>query len=231
MKLRMLTGVASAAALVVALTGCEAGPASGSGADIVDDDTSDLADEEEVEEASEAEDEPEPDEAAQEEEEPAVEEEDDEDAGEEAELGTRDNPLELGTRIAMGDWTLAVTDVTLDATDAVMAENEFNDPPADGRQFVMFHVEAIYEGEDSGTAWLDFSWGIVGSQGNTFATGMDDYCGVIPEPLDDTGETFPGGSVDGNVCISVPSDQVDGATIRIEDTFSFEDTRAFYAVD
>jgi hypothetical protein len=131
----------------------------------------------------------------------------------------------------MGEWTRAATVVTLDATDEVLAENQFNDPPVDGRQFVMFNVDAAYEGDESGTAWLDFSWAIVGAAGNTFGTGMDDYCGVIPDPLDDTGETFPGGNVSGNVCVSVDADQVEDATIRIEESFSFDDTRAFYALN
>jgi len=39
---------------------------------------------------------------------------------------------------------------------------------------------------------------------------LGDYCGVMPDSLDDTGETFPGGGVSGNVCVSVESDQVEG---------------------
>ena len=124
-----------------------------------------------------------------------------------------------------------MTEVTLDATEQVMAKNEFNDPPVEGRQFVLFTVDATYEGEESGTAWLDFSWAIVGAAGNTFGTAMDDYCGVIPNSLDDTGETYPGGNVSGNVCVSAESSQVEGATIRIEEALSFDDTRAFYALD
>ncbi len=156
---------------------------------------------------------------------------DGDETGDDAALGTRDNPLEVGTRIEMGEWDLAVSEVQFDATDAVLEENQFNDPPVDGRQFVLIAVDATYEGDESGTAWLDFSWAVVGSQGNAFGTGTDDYCGVIPDSLDDTGETFPGGSVSGNVCVSVESDQVEGATIRIEESLSFDDTRAFYALD
>ena len=221
---------AFSAALLAA--GCAPGPADGSGASVVEDTDGDAT---EVEGTGDAVSEDvDTEEAASESEgrdEPAVEEEEGAADTDELALGTRDNPLPVGTRIEMGDWTLAVTEVTLDATEQVMAENEFNDPPVEGRQFVLFEVEATYEGEESGTAWLDFSWAIVGSAGNTFGTGMDDYCGVIPNPLDDTGETFPGGNVAGNVCVSVDSDQVDGATIRIEETFSFDDTRAFYALD
>ena len=213
---------------------CGGGPASGSGASIVEDDpaeveATDPADDAEADPDGATED---TDDGAKETDRSsdATEEEATADADEEA-LGTRDNPLPVGTRIEMGDWTLAVTEVTLDAAEQVMAENQFNDPPVEGRQFVLFSVGATYEGEDSGMAFVDFSWAVVGSAGNTFGTAMEDYCGVIPDSLDGTGETYPGGNVSGNVCVSVASDQVDGATIRIEETFSFDDTRAFYALN
>jgi hypothetical protein len=223
MRIRQLAPIALA---IVVLTGCDAS-ADGSGATIVE--TEDAAAEtESTDDADEAE----ADEAEADEAEADEAEADEAEVTEEPEaLGTRDNPLPLGTRIEMGDWTLTVSEVTLDATDLVMAENEFNDPPVDGRQFVMFKVDASYEGDDSGTAWLDFDWAIVGSAGNTFGgASMDDYCGVYPDPLDETGETFPGGSVSGNVCISAESDQVEGGTLRIEESFSFDDTRAFFSL-
>lgn len=183
------------------------GPADGSGATVIDDETF-------ATESAEAESAEEPD-----------------DTGDETALGTRTNPLAVGTTIELGGWELSVTEVTLDATDDVLAHNQFNDEPADGRQFLMFWVEATYEGDESGNPWLDFSWAIVGGGGNTFSSGSDDYCGSIPNSLGDQGETYPGGSVDGNVCIAVASDQIDGATIRVEETFSFDDTRAFFTVN
>ena len=214
------TWVLAAAGAAIMLAACDV-PADGSGASVV----------EEGEPVADEAAEPEADEAAEAEADEAAETEADEaPTGDDAALGTRDNPLAIGTRIEMGDWTLAVTEVTLDAIDMVMDENQFNDPPVEGRQFVMFAVDAIYEGDDSGTAWLDFSWAIVGSGGNTFGTGMDDSCGVVPDSLDDTGETYPDGSVSGNVCISVESDQIEGGTIRIEEFLSFDDTRAFYSL-
>ena len=213
------TWVLAAAGAAIMLAACDAAPADGSGASVVEE-SEPVADE-----AAEAEtdEEAEPDEA----DEGETDREAEVDEADEAALGTRDNPLAIGTRIEMGDWTLTVTDVTVDAAEQVMAENQFNDPPEEGHQFVMFNVDATYEGEESGTAWLDFSWAIVGSEGNTFS----DRCGVIPDSLNDTGETFPGGSVSGNVCFSAASDQIEGGTLRIEELFSFDDTRAFYALD
>lgn len=197
----------TAVTLLVAACG---GPADGSGATVIENDTA-------TEPASS--------------ETPARSAEPTEQPSDDAALGTRTNPLALGVAIELGGWSLTVTDVTADATEQVLAENQFNDNPVDGRQFLMFHVEATYEGDDSGNPWLDFSWAIVGGGGNTYAIGSDDSCGVVPNPLRDQGETYPGGSVAGNVCFSVESDQIDGATIRVEESFSFDDTRAFFAIN
>lgn len=212
------TTILFAGTTLVLLTACEGAPASGPGADVVDEAASDNASSDDASEADETSDN---DEASG---------DDEAETDGDAAVGTRENPLELGTTIEMGDWTVTVTDVTLDATDTVLAENQFNESPVDGRQFVMFNVDATYEGDDSGTAWVDLSWAVVGADGNTFGTSTDDYCGVIPDSLQDTGETFPGGEVSGNVCVSVESDQIDGATIRVDDSFSMEDSRAFFAL-
>ena len=206
-RLMMLVAVAVAGML----SACDSGPADGSGADVVDGDRGDR-DDAEVQ----------PQEAA-----------DPEPAGEPAgaEPGTRTNPVPVGTTVQMGDWDLAVVDVTRDATAQVLEENQFNEEPADDHQFVMFEVEATYAGDDSGDPWLDFSWAVVGSEGNTFSDSGGDYCGTIPDPLDSTGETFPGGNVAGNVCASVASDQVEGGTIRVEEMLSLDDTRVFFAIE
>src|SRR5699024_11851382 len=39
-----------------------------------------------------------------------------------ADEGTRDNPYSIGTTISRDEWGMTVTDVTLDATDEVLAE-------------------------------------------------------------------------------------------------------------
>jgi hypothetical protein len=136
--------------------------------------------------------------------------------------GSRDNPFPLGTVFQVGDWSVSVNSVDLDAWPEVSEENQFNDPPAAGRQFVMFNAATTYDGTDTGNPSFDLSWAIVGSLGNTFGSSMDDYCGVIPDGLDDQGELFPGATADGNVCVSADSDQLDGATIQVEQFFADE---------
>lgn len=143
-------------------------------------------------------------------------------------LGTRDNPAPIGATAGIGEWDVTITEVDRDGAAAVLAENQFNDGPEDGRSFVLWAIDAVYNGEDSGTAWIDLNWKIVGAAGNSFGSGMDDYCGVIPNSLNDKGETFPGGTVSGNVCVSADTDQLDGGTILVEELFG--GSRTFFAI-
>lgn len=146
-------------------------------------------------------------------------------------LGTRSNPLPVGQTARVGDWEITVTGSNTDAADEVEAENEFNEPPAEGRQFVLVGLRATYVGDDSGSFIGDLIYQYVGAGGNTFGGGAtEDYCGVIPNDIEQTGETFPGATVEGNLCFSVPVDQIEGGSMIIEG-FTFEDTeRTFFRI-
>lgn len=144
-----------------------------------------------------------------------------------AEAGTRENPVPIGTSRIVGDWNVTVNSVDFDAAEVVAAENQFNDPPAEGHVFVMLGVSATYAGTESGTFWIDTSGKILGADGNTF----DDTCGVIPDSLTDAGETFNGATIAGNLCYSVEAAQVDDGLFILEESFSLgEDNRAFFAL-
>lgn len=167
-------------------------------------------------------------EAAEEEE--SAEEGTSEDSGGEAD-GSRENPYAVGDTISLTDWDITVNSVNPDAAEEVMAENQFNEPPAEGRQFVLVNLDATYTGDDASNFWVDITTKVLGSEGNTFGGEMDDSCGTIPGDLFNAGEQFPGSTETGNVCVSVPAEQLDGALLLVEETFSFEDSRVFVALD
>lgn len=144
--------------------------------------------------------------------------------------GTRENPLPAGSTVELGSWTVTLGPSNADATEAVMSENEFNEPPAEGRQFVLAPVTAVYGGDESGLAWMELTIEFVGSAGNTFGSAFEDDCGVIPSPLIDQGEVFAGGEVSGNVCVSVPADQIAGGAWSVSESFSFDDARFFVGI-
>ncbi len=145
-----------------------------------------------------------------------------------ADVGSRDNPVPIGTVVTVGDWDVAVVSVNPNAADVVAAENQFNDPPAEGFSFVMIGLKATYNGDDTGTFWVDVSDKILGNGGNTF----DDSCGVIPNPAMDAGEVFPGAAIEANVCFAVETAQLPGAALILEPAFSFSDSdRKFFALE
>jgi hypothetical protein len=137
----------------------------------------------------------------------------------EATPGSRENPLRPGQAITLPGWDITIHSTTQDATAAVLAENRFNDPPAAGRQFVMADVATTYTGTETGTPWIDLSFRILGSANNVFGSASADSCGVIPNALSDTGELYPEGSSRGNVCVSVPADQLIGANWIVKASF------------
>ena len=141
-----------------------------------------------------------------------------------------DSPIQLGAVVQAGSWRLRVSAITPDGTDEVMEENEFNDPPPEGNQFFIASLEATYTGTESSTFWVDMTLKSVGDS-NVAYEGFDAYCGVIPDNIDDSGETFPGGTVTGNVCWSIQSTDAASLVMIVEESFNFDDTRAFFALD
>lgn len=130
---------------------------------------------------------------------------------------SREVPLPAGEEFGNENWRVTLSTTVQDASDVVLAENLFNDEPAEGRQFVMVEVNATYIGDDTGLPWTDLRFDFVGSQGNTFGSGSNDYCGVIPNDLTDLGEMHPGASGGGNVCVSVPAEQIEGGVWAVRE--------------
>ena len=61
--------------------------------------------------------------------------------------GSIDNPLALGVPIVTEDWEVTVHGVEFDQTDAVMGENPYGAPPADGFQYILADVTMTYTGD------------------------------------------------------------------------------------
>lgn len=132
---------------------------------------------------------------------------------------------QLGEEVQVGDWVVVVTDVNEDATDVILAEDETNEPPVEGRQFVMVTIDATYNGTATGTAWVDLSLGIDGADGTTYEGGVDDFCGIQPNSLFDLEEQSPGETVTGTHCAALPEDQVAGSQLGLENFLAMDGER------
>lgn len=115
--------------------------------------------------------------------------------------GTRENPFPLGTEIIGNDWTVTVNSFTADATDQVLAANQFNEAPAGGSVYALANVTITYTGDSSGYA-METSTDFVTSSGNVI--GSTDSMAVAPDAIG-LEELYQGASVTGNVVFEIPA--------------------------
>jgi hypothetical protein len=142
-----------------------------------------------------------------------------------SELGTRDTPVPPGAALAMGDWIVRVVAAEPDGTEEVLAENMFNEPPAEGRVFFLATLEATYHGTESAEFNWSFTWSALGPSNVAYDEFAAD-CGVIPQPMSEAGEAFSGGTVTGNICWEVTAQDASDLLLMLEEYLG--ETRAFF---
>ena len=135
-------------------------------------------------------------------------------------VGTRGSPHPIGETITVGEWDITIADAAEDATAEVLAENSFNEEPADGRQFFMVGIEATYNGTASDFLFASTSFSTVGPLAVAY-TG-EDTCGVVPGEIEVFSEVFPGGTVAGNLCWSVRSEDAGGLVLYAQQAVTLD---------
>lgn len=143
-----------------------------------------------------------------------------------AKAGTRDNPHPLGTELRSEEGLVVIVDsVRFDAWPEIQAVNSFNEPAPEGFTYVLMTFTIRNETEEP----VESSWaldiGLIGSANRMYSPG-NAYCDpVIPNPLYDGGELYPGGSYQGNDCLQVPTAEVEDGSLVLAVTpmLSFDD--------
>ncbi|OSM44620.1 hypothetical protein [Nesterenkonia sp. PF2B19] len=155
------------------------------------------------------------------------EDEDDEASADDAEPGTRANPYPLGSEISTSDWAVTVNGVDLDATDAVLAENPYNEDPEEGHTYILVDLSVQYTGDDpeGDTPWVSVDY--VSPAGNTFRS--SDRVTVTPDSFDSMSTLYEGASTTGNVALHVPADGVEDGVLTVSPGMFADDV--FVAVD
>ncbi|MGQ7788077.1 hypothetical protein [Nesterenkonia sp. K-15-9-6] len=144
-----------------------------------------------------------------------------------AEQGTRPNPYPLGSEITTSDWTVTVNSVDLDATDAVLAENPFNEDPEEGHAYILVDLSVQYIGDDPAGDTPMVSVDYVSAEGNTFRA--SDMLTVAPDSFDSMSTLYEGATTTGNIAIHVPADGVEDGVLKVSPGFFADDV--FVAVD
>jgi hypothetical protein len=119
-------------------------------------------------------------------------------------IGDRDKPVAVGSIADIGGgWRLQILNVNPDAADAIIAENQFNEPPPAGSTFTLVTVALGYFGLEDPKTTFETTISAVGAS-NVELSGT---CGVVPQELNTFGEMFSGGVVQGNICfVTTPED-------------------------
>jgi hypothetical protein len=122
----------------------------------------------------------------------------------EAKTGTRENPSPIGSVVESEDWRVVINSATLAASDAVAAANEFNDPPAEGSEYILVNYSATYVGDDSNGQMPAFvSLEYVTADGRTINS--FDKTVIAPDAINSSNTLYKDGTVTGNVAFEVPS--------------------------
>ncbi len=141
--------------------------------------------------------------------------------------GTRSDPIPIGETVRLDDdWELTVLGVEPDASEAIVAADSFNDPPAPGKQFFMATVRVTYLGEtsDEFSAWRLRA---VGQSARAYDQ-FTDSCGwSIPDELESR-ELFTGGAIEGTICWAI--DTADADSLVMYDGDQSSSKRVFFSL-
>jgi hypothetical protein len=137
-----------------------------------------------------------------------------------------ESPLPAGSSVEVGDWTVTPASVELDATEAILAENELNTAPAEGNQQAIVTLDGVYNGAEASSMWIDVTFGIWAD--GTFYDSVD-CVNTVGNDLTLTDEVSAGGTVNGSSCVEIPTG-AESYVLYFEDLWSFEGTQYFVEI-
>lgn len=132
--------------------------------------------------------------------------------------GSRSNPAAIGSPIQGDDYTVTIDSVNLNATDAVLAANQFNDKPDAGTNYALVTATVTYNGSDKGYT-SDVQIDYVTASGNV----IDPYVKTVvpPDPNLASQELYTGAKASGNTVLQVPTG--DNGLLRVTPGFSSDE--------
>ncbi|WP_425607004.1 hypothetical protein, partial [Ornithinimicrobium faecis] len=135
--------------------------------------------------------------------------------------------LGLGAAADVGEYAVAVTDVQLNANDAVKAANDFNDDPTG--QYVLVSLDVTYNGDEEGDPWLDLMVELAGSDARIYDSTT--CSAVTPNSDMDVPTLTTGGTGTFDICFDVPAEALDNPQFHVEESLSFADTRVTWGME
>ncbi len=143
---------------------------------------------------------------------------------------SRDHSAKINDPLVAGSWEFSITEAIIGDKAAELAKkaNQFNDPPAEGKEYVAIKLKARYLGSDEPDHSENISGPYLTITGENNVV-YESPIVVPPEPaLDAT--LFAGGETEGWVILSVGEDEK-GLTVIFQPLFSFsKDTTRYISI-
>ncbi len=118
-----------------------------------------------------------------------------------------DLPLSVGSTMHGADGIeVRVTQIWQNAWPVIYQENQYNDPPDQGKRFFMVRVEVTNPLDSSRSVDASqYKFNLIGDNRVVYTQFNASCAAVLPEALDS--EVFPGGRVEGNICFEIPQEE------------------------
>jgi hypothetical protein len=147
----------------------------------------------------------------------------------EVEAKPEENPpkfasVAVGERFDLGDYTLSVDEVTLDADELIASADQRNEPPA-GR-YVLVDLTAEYSGYGEGDPFLDLDYEFSGSDARQYPS--SDCRAHLPIDRFALPEPEGSGALQFQVCVDVPPKAIDGGRFFVKSWYVEEDVQGVY---
>lgn len=141
------------------------------------------------------------------------------------EVGTKGNPVPVGTAWAVGNWKIKVTSTDLSA-DAAVKNAPGYQPPDPGTQYVVVNLQATFSGEQPDSFGNGVGVRIVGGKGDTF----DPADIGLDKSIGNSDAVGKGGSVSGPLVFEVSSSEIGGASLWMAPSSALEETGTYFAL-
>lgn len=133
--------------------------------------------------------------------------------------------LGLGQSAGIGEYTVSVDAVNLEADKEIAAANPFNEKPEG--QYVLVDLTTEFNGAEEGDPWIDLTVELVGSDSRIYSTTSS--MAVTEHPATDVPTLTAGGEGSYQLAFDVPAAAVEDAKIRVTETLSFKDESGLWA--
>lgn len=144
----------------------------------------------------------------------------------EAKEATATEALALGAAAGIGDYSVTITGVDTNATETILAVNQFN--PLPSGQYVLVDVGVTYNGSEEGNPWLDLTIKFIGADARQYDTTTCSV--VVSKEAHDVPTLEKGGAGEFQVCMDVPPEALVDAKVFVQEGVSWDDNRVYWAV-